>query len=181
MLTPSIRRSLLAVLLLPLPVLAGWTSAGAGSVSFKAQGPAGLKIDGVGQKLEILDDGTALQVSAPLDSLDTGIGLRNRHMLEDLEAAKYPTVTLTVPLAALKVPGAGETLAAEARGSLSLHGQSKELLFKYRATCTADACEIDGSADINVKDFGVKIRSYLGVTVKPDIRIGARLILKRPR
>lgn len=175
----SLGRSLLLALILSAPAFAGWASAGDATVSFNAVGPAGFKIDGKGDKLELTNDGTTLTVSVPLDSLDTGIDMRNRHMLEDLEAQKHPTVTLTVPLAALKAPAPGETASAEARGTFGLHGQTKELPFTYKASCGAETCDIEASASLNVKDFGVKIRSYLGITVKPDVKIGAKFRLKR--
>jgi polyisoprenoid-binding protein YceI len=158
---------------------AGWTQSGTGSVSFNAVGPAGFKINGKGEKLTVSDDGARLSVAVPLASLETGIDLRNKHMLEDLEAEKFPTATLEVALSALKFPADGETVSAEARGQFGLHGQTKETAFSYKATCKSGLCDVEATAGLNVKDFGVKIRSYLGITVKPDLKIGVRVQLKR--
>lgn len=162
------------------PALAGWTAAGEPRVSFLATGPAGFKIEGTSSKVAVKDDGSSLSFSVNLADLDTGIGLRNRHMLEDLEADKYPAVTLVVPLARLTVPDEGKTVDTETKGTWSLHQQSRDLPFKYRATCSAGQCEVEGEGTLNLKDFGIKIRSYLGITVKSEVPIKLKLLLKKP-
>lgn len=167
----STTRSLFAVTLLSATVaLAGWTQDGAGSFSIDAKGPAGFKIHGSSEKLAVTDDGTNFKVQLKLEDVDTDNGLRNRHMQEDLHAKEFPLVTLTVPTASLKESGG----PIETTGTLELNGQKKEAKFTYTPRCTGNACEIEGSANVNLTDFGIKIRSYLGVTVKPDIVVGAK-------
>lgn len=169
-------RSLVAFSLLSASLaFAGWTQDGAGSVTFDAKGPAGFKIHGVAPKIAVADDGKNLTVSFKLEDLDTDNGLRNKHMLEDSHAKEFPLVILSVPVASLKE--AGSDLFAN--GTLELNGQKKDVKFTYAPKCGARSCEIDASANINLGDFGIKVRSYLGVTVKPDIVIGAQFKVKK--
>src|SRR5271154_5346796 len=51
-------------------------------VSFSCVGPGGLHIDGTGTTLQLQDKGDVLVLSVPLDSVTTGIGLRDTHMHE---------------------------------------------------------------------------------------------------
>lgn len=173
-------RSVVAVAVVVIASVAfAWSKGGEATVTFKATGPAGFKIDGKGTGLDVKDDGKALQVTVALKELDTGMGLRNKHMLEDLEAEKFPTVTLSVPLASLKVPDDGKSIEADGKGTFGMHGQTKELPFKYKASCKGGTCDIDATADLNMKDFGIKIRSYMGITVKNEVAIGAKFQVKK--
>ena len=167
------------LLLSPSFAFAAWTQVGDGTASFDAKGPAGFKIHGSGKNVTVTDDGAALAVSLALKDIDTDNSLRNKHMLEDTQAEQFPRMTLSAPLAAIKAPEDGKSVEAEASGTLTLHGQSKPLPFKYTASCKGGECTIDATANINVNDFGIKIRSYLGVTVKPDVVIGAKFTVRR--
>jgi polyisoprenoid-binding protein YceI len=176
---PSLSRSTLTLALLMAPLaIAGWTQHGDGSATFDAKANLGVKIHGVAKKLKVTDDGTTLTVSLALADVDTDNSLRNSHMLEDMEAEKFPTITLSVPVESIKIED-GKTTEAQAKGTFEIHGQKKEVPFKYKAKCNAGTCDVDGTADLNLKDFGVKIRSYLGVTVKPEIVVGAKFTVKK--
>ncbi len=167
------------LLLTPSFAFAAWTQVGEGTASFDAKGPAGFKIHGTAKNVTAIDDGAAVAVSLALKDIDTDNSLRNKHLLEDTQAEQFPKLTLTAPLSALKAPEDGKTLEAEATGHLTLHGQTRPVSFKYTASCKGTECSIDATAKLNVNDFGIKIRSYLGVTVKPDIVIGAKFNLRR--
>ncbi len=158
---------------------AGWTAAGESKVSFFASGPAGFKIDGSCTKIDVKDDGKNLVFAINLNDVDTGMSLRNKHMLEDIEAEKLPNASLSVPLSALKVPEDGKSLESECKGTWTMHGTTKDITVKYKASCKAGVCDIEGEGPINTKDHGIKIRSYMGITVKPDMNIKAKLTLKQ--
>jgi polyisoprenoid-binding protein YceI len=151
--------------------LAGWKEQGTAEASFKATGPAGLKILGKTTEVDLADDGKDLSVTVKVDSIDTDNSLRNGHMKEDIEAEKFPTLGLKVPLSALQVPEDGKSVEAQATGTLTLHGQSKELPFRYKASCKGGTCEVEGSADIKLSDFGIKPRKYLGIGVRDEVTI----------
>jgi polyisoprenoid-binding protein YceI len=168
-------KCLMVFLCVSSSALAGWTKQGEAGASFKAVGPAGFKIVGLAKSLEVTDDGKSLTVSLKLSDIDSDNSLRDRHMLEDLEATKFPSCSLAVPLDVLK-EGAAD---AEGKGTFSIHGKSKDIPFKYTAKCSAGVCDIEGSAAVNLKDYDVKIRSYLGITVKPDITVSAKFQVKK--
>ncbi len=142
-----------------------------GDVQFSASGPGGLKIVGTTKELAVKDDGTTVTVVVPLGNLDTGIGLRNKHMREKyLEVAKYPNAELTVPRAALKLAEGAGTAA----GTMKIHGQSHPVTFAYSAKKSGSGYAVDGSVHLDMHDYGIEVPSYLGVTVKPEIDVVAR-------
>jgi polyisoprenoid-binding protein YceI len=156
-----------------------WGKDGESKITFLASGPAGLKINGEGTKLDVKDDGKKIELTVALKDVDTGMGLRNKHMGEDLEADKFPNVSLSVPTEALKGFEDGKKFSGTAKGTIALHGKTKEVPFKYDVECKAGVCNVNGSADLNLKDYEIKIRSYMGITVKPEVSIGASFKLKK--
>ncbi len=164
-------RSLFALSLLTSSLsFAGWVQDGGGNLTFDAKGPAGFKIHGTSDKLAVNDDGKSFKVTVQIADIDTDNSLRNGHMQEDMHAKDFPVITLTVPTASLKESGG----PVETTGTFEVNGQKKDAKFTYTPKCTGSTCDIEASAPINLTDFGIKIRSYLGVTVKPDIMVGAK-------
>jgi polyisoprenoid-binding protein YceI len=165
------RRASLAALLLVLPLLTAATRlTGEPSAGFHGRGPGGFGVDGKTSQLHIADDGTTLKITVPLATLDTGIGLRNKHMREKyLQVDKYPDATLEVPWSDVKLPGDGQTTEGTAPGKMTIHGKTKDVKAKYRIVRTGNRYQVTGNVPLNLKDYDIDVPSYLGVTVQPDI------------
>lgn len=145
-------------------------SGNGGEVQFNASGPGGLKITGTTTQVSVKEDGANVVVTVPLGNLDTGIALRNKHMKEKyLETDKYPNAELVVAKSALKTEGGGT-----AQGTMKIHGKAKEVSFTYASKKNGTGFMVEGSAHINMKEFGVEVPSYLGVTVKPEVDVTAK-------
>ena len=163
--------------------VAGWTKGAAAPVAkFNGSGPGGFKIEGTTNALDVKDDGKTLSIVVALKDLSTGISLRDTHMRDKyLEVEKFPTTTLAVPLDQLKIPGNGAPGEGDAKGQVTLHGVTKEQAFHYKGTCSKDGlCDVTGTLPLNFNDYGIKVPSYLGITVKPDITITTTFQAKRP-
>jgi polyisoprenoid-binding protein YceI len=144
-------------------------------VTFQAVGPAGLEIDGSTSELRVTEGDGNVVVEVPLDNLTTGIALRDRHMKEKyLEVGKFPSATLTVARAALKVPAAGGTLEADVPARVILHGQSRPVTVHYAASADTTGVAVDGKFHVKMDEFGIAVPTYLGVTVKPDVDVSAK-------
>jgi len=120
----------------------------------------------------VLDNPRA-RFQIPVASLDTGIKMRNEHMMEAqwLDAAKYPTIsfTLTKPLA----PGnfaanAGAKGAMPVEGELEFHGVKKIVQANVqvavigeseatKARLAGDLMHIKATFPLKLDDFGVQI------------------------
>jgi len=165
------RRASLVALLLVFPLLAAATRlSGQPTAGFHGRGPGGFGVDGKTNQLQLADDGTTLKITVPLATLQTGIGLRDKHMREKyLQVDKYPDVVLEVPWSGVKLPGEGQTSEGTAPGKMTLHGKTKDVKAKYRIVRTGNSYQVTGNVPLNLKDYDIDIPSYLGVTVQPDI------------
>jgi polyisoprenoid-binding protein YceI len=113
----------------------------------------------------------SLQVN--LQSLETGIGLRDRHMLDNyLEVKKGPDYA-TATLEDIRIEKLDGKTAMKA--TLVLHGQRKEI------TGTAELKQQDGRMKVQaefpvaVSDFQIPKPSYLGVGVKEVVQVKVSL------
>ena len=162
---------LAAALLVVSAASAEWTVQGKKSASFKAVGPGGLSFVGNGSDVAVKEKGDAVAISVGLNSLKTGIDLRDRHMKEKyLETSKYPTAVLQVEKAKLKVPTPGTDI----EGKLSLHGVTRTVRVHYSANGSNNKAAVTGTVHVNMKEFGINVPSYLGVTVKPDLDVSVQ-------
>jgi polyisoprenoid-binding protein YceI len=156
---------------------------GAATVELVAGGwPSAQEIPGKGKGLHgrIVVAGSSAQgrVSFDLQSLDTGIGLRNRHMKEEyLETARYPQATLT--LTRVDLQGlAGEPAFSGRRvpfeGLLDLHGVSRAVSGEARLTRDGSGVTVDAAFAVRTGDFGIRTPSYLGITVAEEVKVKVR-------
>lgn len=160
-----------ALVLVPGHAGAQLKSAGA-SVSFTAIGPAGLKINGTTSELAVRDDAQKVVVTVPLANLKTGIDLRDKHMREKyLQVSQFPTAELEVSRASLNLPADGSNAAGTGKGTMKIHGTSKPISFKYTARRAGATYQVTGNVQLNMKDFGIEVPSYMGVSVKPDVDV----------
>ncbi|QQR91136.1 MAG: YceI family protein [Myxococcales bacterium] len=138
------------------------------TVSFLATGPMGMKINGVTHALRVSEDGKTLQVEVHLTSLKTGIELRDKHMRDKyLEVGKYPIAKLEVPVSSIHVP----SKPSKTQGKVFLHGKTKSESFSYTVSPDGKQVHVHGELKLNMKDFGIEVPTYLGVTVKPEVTV----------
>jgi len=64
--------------------------------------------------------------------VDTGIGLKNRHMRGYLDTAHFPNAELHVAGKAVVLPGPGKTMDSDVPGILTLPGVSRPCSIDYR-------------------------------------------------
>ena len=164
-----------AAMLTPWAAHAKMSRAGESSVSFAATGPVGMKITGTTTDLNVIDDASNLTVSVPLGNLKTGIALRDQHMREKyLQVGKYPTADLVVARGALKIPAAGGETNADAQGTMKIHGQARPVTFHYTAKRDGARFLVSGTVHLDIKQFGIDVPSYLGVTVNQNIDVAVK-------
>lgn len=149
------------------------------SVSFEATGKPGfLRIQGENGVAEgelsvdhdVLTGGV---VKVQLDTLKTGLELRDEHMKEKyLETTRFPQAIFKID----PVKVALGTFASETAlpGTLTIHGVSKPAQIKIKATKQAEAYEGSATIDLNVSDFAIPIPEYLGIKVADKVKVKAQ-------
>ena len=166
------RRMLAAVLLLGGLVHAAITSPSGSSVLVSLQGPAGLRIEGTTHELTISEREGELVFEVPLSGVDTGIGLRNRHLRDYLDVSHFPRAELRVARRTVQLPAPGKWTESDTPGTLTIRGVSRPCTVHYRAEGGAEGeVRVRGTTRIDMRDFRVEVPSYLGVTVDPAVSI----------
>jgi polyisoprenoid-binding protein YceI len=141
------------------------------TIAFSAKGPSGMSIVGTSSEIIIRDDGKTLSIAVPLKALTTGLALRDKHMREKyLEVERYAVAELVVPRAALKPPGVAP-VSADTQGVLKIRDRSRSVPLHYTLKKNGPTILVTGSMRLDIRDYGITVPSFLGVTVKPEIDI----------
>jgi polyisoprenoid-binding protein YceI len=158
-----------------------WTydlDSGSGTVTFDAIGrPSAIKIHAKGDapkgKLKVVGGKVTGAVSFKLDSLDTGIGMRNEHMKKRyLETDKFPEAKLTLTELALPANYSAADFSASDvpfKGTLSLHGVDKPVAGTAKLSRSGGDLAIDARFALKIDDFAIKIPSFAGITMATDV------------
>ncbi len=158
------------LVLVSLPAFAGVEQVGETQVRFAGTGPAGLRLEGKTNMMTLHEEGATVSFTVPLKTLETGIALRDKHMKERyLEVDRYPQAVLMVPWSAVRLPEPGRAHSQVVTGTLTLHGQSREVQVRCDLKHNGDRYEVRSQVPINMKDFGIETPRYMGLSVKPDI------------
>jgi len=144
---------------------------GSGTAKFSATGPGGLRIEGTGEGVVVDDRGDEIVIVVPINAMSTGISLRDKHMKEKyLETGKFPNAELHVKRESIQALAGGAN-SGTVNGTLRLHGKERAVTPSYSATKSGDGFFVNGKMDIDMREFGIEVPSYLGMTVKPNVGI----------
>jgi polyisoprenoid-binding protein YceI len=146
------------------------------AVKFEAAAPAGLKINGESSGVKASEAAGKIKLTAPTTEFHTGIGLRDKHLREAIEADKHPDATLVFDKSAIKLPESGSANGTTS-GALTFHGVTKTAPFNYTITKKGDAYQVHAEFSVTLTDYQVKKPCYLGVCVGDMVKIAADLTI----
>src|SRR3954464_7872038 len=118
------------------------------AVTVAARGPGGLNIEGNSAEVSLEQEASVLIFKLPIDPIDTGIELRNRHLRASLETDRFPVASLRVSRADLTFPTTASPVAGTVTGELTLHGQTRPVAVRYRALRVAGLTRLHGSVRV---------------------------------
>jgi polyisoprenoid-binding protein YceI len=95
-----------------------------------------------------------------------------------LQVGQFPTAELEVARSALNLPADGSNASGKAQGTIKIHGKSKPVTFQWSAKRAGTSYDVSGGVQINIKEFGIEVPSYMGVTVKPDVDVQVKFAAK---
>jgi polyisoprenoid-binding protein YceI len=159
---------------------ADYTSA-SGTVEFRASGhPSTLHVTGKGAgpvgSFSIKRDIVTGKLSFDLNTLDTGIALRDEHMkTKYLEVGQYPQAELKISELKLSQPLSPQSTSLSAvpfQGTLKLHGVEKPVIGTVDLKTTAPGIlQTGASFALKLSDYGINIPKYAGITIADDVQI----------
>lgn len=115
--------------------------------------------------------GSELYFEVDLGTLDTGIGLRNRHMRDNfLEVAKYPYATYKGHLVHAEPLSKGQVDVA-AEGTFSLHGVDRKMRVPCAVTSSGSGYRAKCSFSVRLSDFRIDIPRVMFLKLANDIEL----------
>ncbi len=153
------------------------------SVRFISQAPieevVGItdRIDGYvlldGPRLEegSASEGTQLYLEVDLASLDTGLGLRNRHMRNNyLEVEEFPYAMFDATIERVEVASAG-VFGVTAQGVLNIHGVEREMELPCDVSTRQDGYRARCTFTVLLSDFDIDIPKLMFLKLADEIRL----------
>ncbi len=106
-------------------------------------------------------------------SFESGIGKRDEHIREILETGKFPVIEFVLASAEPVTPGdpSSYTGPKTVRGSLTVHGVTKEISFPATVKAEGESYIIDGAVEVKYTDFGIEPPTFGGIVKRAEDRI----------
>ncbi len=119
-------------------------------------------------------------VEAPVDSIRTGNGLRDRDMRRALDSGAHPLIRFD--LAEVRPsPMQGQEMVATLVGRFTIHGTSRDVSLPATLTWGPDGIRLRALVPMDVRDFGVtRLSKALGtLRMHPDIVVRIELLVSQ--
>ncbi len=116
-------------------------------------------------------EGTQLYLEVDLASLDTGLGLRNRHMRENyLEVEEFPYAFLEATIERVEaVPAGGFRVTAQ--GVMTIHGVEREMDIPCDVAERGQGYRVQCAFDLLLSDFEIKIPKLMFLKLANEVRL----------
>jgi polyisoprenoid-binding protein YceI/nitrate reductase NapE component len=115
---------------------------------------------------------TAATITADLTTLQSDDQRRDGQLArQGIQTSQFPTAafTLTSPIDLGSVPADGQEIQVTATGTLTLHGQTKDVQIPLKARLTGSTITISGSLPIVFADYGIqKPNSFMVLTIADE-------------
>lgn len=111
-------------------------------------------------------EASRIEISAPVESFDSGNENRDSNMLDAVEAERYPNVSF---VSSQITAGQGGTWTV--RGTLSFHGRTKQIEIPVRVSGQNGVFEGSGTFPISLTEFKVKRPKLLLKPIADEIQV----------
>lgn len=109
-----------------------------------------------------------------LAAIDTGIGLRNKHMRNKyLETDTYPYATYNGSITQVDATS-DTTWNIQTAGTMTIHGVEQQVEVSGTVTETADGYAVDSEFELNISDYDIKQPQFLLVKMNKVVSLSIR-------
>ncbi len=116
-------------------------------------------------------EGTQLYLEVNLASLDTGLGLRNRHMRDNyLEVRDFPYAFFEATIERIEETAAG-LFRVTAQGVLNIHGVEREVSVPCDVSARQDGYRARCTFNLLLSDFDIKIPKLMFLKLANEVRL----------
>jgi len=117
-------------------------------------------------------------VEAPIATLSTGNGLRDRDLRATMDVANYPTMRFELAGVTVGSAAASDTVAGALRGILTIHGVTRDVSILATLIAAGDTIDVSGAFPVDLADYKVggltRLFGTLRVQRKIDVRFHVR-------
>ena len=142
------------------------------------------RIDGYAQwpgdelRPDITLTGSKIYFEVELNGLDTGIGMRNRHMRENfLETDKFPYAHYTGEIVRVDTAANGAFTIAT-KGKLYIHGKEQPVTISGLVSPQGDHYLVQSKFDVKLPDYDIKVPSLMFLKISETIELELAFTLK---
>jgi polyisoprenoid-binding protein YceI len=117
-------------------------------------------------------------VEATVSSLSTGNRLRDRDLRSTMDVATYPAMRFELAGVTVESPAAtSDTVTGALRGTLTIHGVTRDVVVPATLVATADTVDASGSFPIDLGDYkvGGLTRLFGTLRVRREIEVRFRV------
>jgi len=116
-------------------------------------------------------------VEAPITTLSTGNGLRDRDLRAAMDVAKYPTMRFELAGVTVGSPAASDTVTGALRGALTIHGVTRDVTIPATLIAAADTIDVSGAFPVELADYKVDglTRLFGALRVRRNIEVRFRV------
>jgi polyisoprenoid-binding protein YceI len=115
-------------------------------------------------------------VEAPVSTLVTGNGKRDRDLNRSMESDKYPTIRFDLA-GVVPSDSGGDTVQVDLQGAFQIHGVRRDVTIPATAVFAGDAIRVRAATPLNLKDYGIgglskafgMLRMYQDIVVHIDV------------
>jgi polyisoprenoid-binding protein YceI len=128
-------------------------------------------LDGAVLGPETGGEDTEFYFEVDLASLETGIGLRNRHMRDNyLEVGRFPYATFAGRIARTEVTSS-QDFRVTVSGDLTIHGVARPRVLTCRVTPVAAAYRVSCGFEVLLTDHDIEIPKVMFLKLANEIRL----------
>jgi len=114
-------------------------------------------------------------VEAPVTTLSTGNGLRDRDLRATMEVAKYPTMRFELDAVTIEPSAArSDTVSGALRGALTIHGVTRDVAIPATLIAAGDTIDVSGAFPVDLADYKVGGLTRLFGTLRVHRNIDVR-------
>ena len=126
-------------------------------------------------------DKNILDFYVDLNTLKTGIGLRDRHMRENyLETKKYPYAEFTGKIASEIKLIKGQSKAVTAKGKFKIHGIEREIEVPGKLTAISDSeVQLEAQFTVLLSDYKIDIPKVVFYELAEEQVVTIKAVLKK--
>lgn len=124
--------------------------------------------------------GSDLYFEVDLRTLDTGIGLRNRHMREDyLHTDKYPYAKFSGKI--VEAVESGGKTKVKVKGSMDIHGVKRAMDVGGTLNRNGDKLRISTQFDVKLTDHKIEVPQFMFMKIDENMDLLLDVTLKKAK